>query len=652
MTFNFVEKVMCIGGNKDTESAFQFYKKGFVLGGNSGSTPSWQDIILSGNTALTLVNAKANGLNYVKLFGACEQNGTPSPDTPVDIVSNNGALKVSYQLLTNGNCANNTDNWALGLVSYDNTDDYIAFTNNTANYAYIRCNTNGSRIANHTYAYLITGKTETGTASWGSRNAGSAETVLQTTEQTLGFVDTFPEDGSGEPWINIRAGNTFMLNKKSGFRMFDLTALGLDTVITTPEQAIDYFGTTYRDPKEVYTDGTVETVGVCTSKDITDELTKNYFISDNGTISGNNGSSYSNNIPVDIGTKYEFVCATNGAQYLRIHGYDSGGNWVQLLAKSELRAYSISVTVPNGIKYIRYSGYDTDVTLNTFNGGSATAEMLLSVGDYQDEQEVLTGAVTRNVGVKVLDGSESWVRSEQSGFIYVDNLIQFSINAPLCSHYLGTTSASASGSNKIRLAMSGSNYRTIIYASLSDYPTVEDFQQYLADQYAAGTPVTVVYPLAEPTTESVAGQALTTQAGTNIVEITQASIDNLALEVSYKGKQTTPTVNPNMITSIVDSTVSFAPSISAGDTITISWDYDSSYSDFYFEVTGDEAFSVDQSTAELKTTNIGSDVRAYITLQIEDFWGDANFNQLIGFDQRGKNRLKIEMSDTPTAYVE
>jgi hypothetical protein len=45
----------------------------------------------------------------------------------------------------------------------------------------------------------------------------------------------------------------------------------------------------------------------------------------------------------------------------------------------------------------------------------------------------------------------------------------------------------------------------------------------------------VVYPLATPTTETVTGQTLHIQAGTNIVEITQASIDNLGLEVSYKG---------------------------------------------------------------------------------------------------------------------
>ena len=403
----------------------------------NGSTPSWQDIILSGNTALTLVNAKANGLNYVKLFGACEQNGTPSPDTPVDIVSNNGALKASCQLLTNGNCANNTDNWVLGFASYNNTDDYITFINNTSDHTYVRCNTNNSRVANHTYAYLITGKTETGAINWGSRNASAAGAVVRTTEQTLGFIDTFPENGSGEPWITLLAGDTFVLNKKSGFRMFDLTALGLDAVITTPRQAIDYFGTIYRNPKEIYTDGTIETV--------------------------------------------------------------------------------------------------TDSLSNT-----ATAEMLSKVGDYQDVQEVLSGNVTRNVMVKVLDGSETVVKNSSStaplGYYFgvINTNVPHIVDSNgYCSHFANTRNSSGALSDSTFAF--GSSRR--IWFATSKFTEASDFQQYLADQYANGTPVIVVYPLAEPTTETVTGQALTTQAGTNIVEITQASIDNLALEVSYKGKQ-------------------------------------------------------------------------------------------------------------------
>lgn len=63
------------------------------------------------------------------------------------------------------------------------------------------------------------------------------------------------------------------------------------------------------------------------------------------------------------------------------------------------------------------------------------------------------------------------------------------------------------------------------------------WRQWLADQYAAGTPVILVYPLATPTTESVAGQTLQVQAGDNTLEITQASLTGLELEAEYQKRE-------------------------------------------------------------------------------------------------------------------
>ena len=70
-----------------------------------------------------------------------------------------------------------------------------------------------------------------------------------------------------------------------------------------------------------------------------------------------------------------------------------------------------------------------------------------------------------------------------------------------------------------------------------DTTTISDttaWKQWLSDQYNSGNPVIVIYPLATATTETVTAQSLTTQEGTNIVEITEASMSNLPLEVSYK----------------------------------------------------------------------------------------------------------------------
>ena len=189
----------------------------------------------------------------------------------------------------------------------------------------------------------------------------------------------------------------------------------------------------------------------------------------------------------------------------------------------------------------------TDGTIETVEvdttGDTATAEMLLSVGDYKDVQSILDGNVTRNVGIKVLDGTEDWTAYSQiSSLYYTENTItdnQIGSASPLdlfCTHFAATNTAIFDEDNLLRFQRSTAPYVVIshrLYIKCSEYSTVALFKQFLAAQYANGTPVTIVYPLATPTTESVTPQSLSIQAGTNIITA-EGSIDNLPLEVSYK----------------------------------------------------------------------------------------------------------------------
>ena len=62
--------------------------------------------------------------------------------------------------------------------------------------------------------------------------------------------------------------------------------------------------------------------------------------------------------------------------------------------------------------------------------------------------------------------------------------------------------------------------------------TAEAWKAWLAAQYAAGTPVIVIYPLAEETTESVTPQALSTSEGDNTITAT-ANVSPIQLEATY-----------------------------------------------------------------------------------------------------------------------
>ena len=190
--------------------------------------------------------------------------------------------------------------------------------------------------------------------------------------------------------------------------------------------------------------------------------------------------------------------------------------------------------------YTPYSptGIYTDGEVETIADSAnhtANVATLLGVGDYKDEQNINTGAITRNVGVKVLDGTENWNRTSSGRFYNSVSDIRSDvsdIDTIKCSHFKqGTRNAPQDGEIAFRLNSNG------FILDWDTNATLEQFQQYLAEQYANGTPVIIVYPLATATTESVAGQTLQVTDGDNVLEITQASLDGLELEAKYKKRK-------------------------------------------------------------------------------------------------------------------
>ena len=296
------------------------------------------------------------------------------------------------------------------------------------------------------------------------------------------------------------------------------------------------------------------------------------YLDETGAVIPTDGYMASDFIEIDQSKKYTFyeqIVQTYTGNGMRICFYNSSKQMVgQRQGDSAINvgAYAYIATPPANAKYIRVStgvntNYVTNITLvegeyNTTTiqgavgsiytdgtvetiedtiGNTATAEMLLKVGDYQDVQSIIDGAVTRKVGVKVLDGTENW------GYAATQLRYNLSVSGGqkaasaydlFCTHYAVRSSANYDTSTNF------SSTGTKLYISDRQYDgDITAFKQYLADQYAAGTPVIVVYPLAEPTTESVTGQTLQVQAGDNTLEITQTSLSGLELEAKYKKRK-------------------------------------------------------------------------------------------------------------------
>lgn len=152
---------------------------------------------------------------------------------------------------------------------------------------------------------------------------------------------------------------------------------------------------------------------------------------------------------------------------------------------------------------------------------SVSAEMLLNINTYTDKQDLISGVVTRKVGIKVFDGSESSWYLSMSGDVYRyrykfdedDNAYYKNGRGTdmLSTHFKVLSSGSTAGGAFLN---GSSNAEYLFLIPDQSITTLEDFRKWLQMQYAKGMPVMVIYPLAEEKVENVAPQSLSNPKGT------------------------------------------------------------------------------------------------------------------------------------------
>lgn len=169
----------------------------------------------------------------------------------------------------------------------------------------------------------------------------------------------------------------------------------------------------------------------------------------------------------------------------------------------------------------------------TIGDQTASVESLLSVGDTKDEQEIVSGAVTHKCGTYIFDGTETFGSSSAYGTALYVNALATRLGAnrnvqPLCSHF---TTGDSTGQQPAGSCF----FNTTGHFYFRTSETAEDFKQFLSEQYAAGTPVIIVFALVTETAETVAGQAINLSEGTNTVSAT-AEVSPIALKAAYKAQ--------------------------------------------------------------------------------------------------------------------
>ena len=128
--------------------------------------------------------------------------------------------------------------------------------------------------------------------------------------------------------------------------------------------------------------------------------------------------------------------------------------------------------------------------------------ILRKVGNYADSYDATTHKITRRVGVKVFDGTEDFGQVSSGSFRYDGDVVIKMPNTAICSHFVGVVSATgATDMPDLSVKAGYSSYPSRLYIKYNAMGTTARFKQWLAEQYVAGTAVTVYYPLATPVEE-------------------------------------------------------------------------------------------------------------------------------------------------------
>ena len=192
------------------------------------------------------------------------------------------------------------------------------------------------------------------------------------------------------------------------------------------------------------------------------------------------------------------------------------GHYHRINIGVDLGLQASSVTV-----YPQLEAGDTATAFEPYRsmgGGTVTpTEPLYGLPGAEDTVEVSVDGdvlVTRRTAVKTLDGTENWWRNAGwaiPGGASVTNILlnakpvsgTLQIGNLQCSHLMVASANSAVNMNG-SLNKVGLGQGTELFINVEGCDTVSSLKSYLADQYAAGTPVTIVYELAAPTTETPA----------------------------------------------------------------------------------------------------------------------------------------------------
>ena len=530
---------------------------------------------------LLLPNAKAHRLVGLTQYGKVEQNETPTPAAPVNIACNNGTLMWKDRELPVG--YTRIERITFGGSTYYETNEKLYgsdivtitidnFVSSGQNLFGAYSGTSSSDINFSLYIY----GSATGQAYWRYGTTLYRPVVGGTSLRTLTFgaggTTGFKTDVSYST-VEFETTDTARIGAlpNSSVAKFEGDIVGNVTVgnrlryipcIRQSDGAIGYYelvNQTFLEPQGSaptagaadITHMALEVVGtpeeISLIQNLVGEIITKKAVRAGGVSEANplgsemdtNAWSCSDYIAVNPNTEYTTIVPRySGASAAGLVFFSSTTVESAISGVTTVQQGSTTYTfiTPSNCHYLRFSWSNSDGNDAKMFAGhlpqTASTVSLFGTDDYQDTQDIITGEVVRNAGIKVFDGTEDWKASNGNAGLYYITFAEKKIEktALVCTHFEYTDVTSAQTTHG--QCMCGAASRNTYFRN-TDCDTVEDWKDWLATQYAASTPVIILYPLDEPVAELVTPQSLSTVKGDNTLTVT-AEVDNIPLEVKYK----------------------------------------------------------------------------------------------------------------------
>lgn len=210
----------------------------------------------------------------------------------------------------------------------------------------------------------------------------------------------------------------------------------------------------------------------------------------------------------------------------------------QFKFKIQVEEGSTGTSYINSSLYLKNLTYKSSTeTLVDQTNHTATCQDLYSIDGSTDAQEIISGVINRNCHIVVLNGTENnWLRHSTYYWFYnTDSSFDWPADRRLvlCNSLPNLPLSDSQGKAGQFVSVghnSGTTSRLIIANNFDSSLTVADFKRWLAQKYAEGDPIIVVYPASTTTTKNTDPQVLKKAP----VEITQAALPGLTVDTTNK----------------------------------------------------------------------------------------------------------------------